>query len=80
MRSIALFSTSAAFGPLYASLLLGERVSPIQAGGGLLMALGVILIARREVGRVRRPELSPTRLIPGTAFGEPQGEEGARRP
>ncbi len=70
MRSIALFSTSAAFGALYAFLLLGERVSPIQVGGGLLMALGVILIARREVGRVRRPELSPTPLIPGTAFGE----------
>ncbi len=79
MRSIAFFATSAGFGPLYAFLLLGERVSPIQVAGALLMALGVVLIARREIARVEPSQISPATSIPGTASGESLVGEGGRR-
>jgi drug/metabolite transporter (DMT)-like permease len=51
VRAILVFSISTLLGPLFAFLILGESVSPIQVVGGALILSGVYLIQRSEVSQ-----------------------------
>jgi len=51
VRTILVFSTSSILGPLFAFVVLGEGISPIQVAGGALILCGVYLIQRSEVAQ-----------------------------
>jgi len=48
VRTILVFSASSILGPVFAFVVLGEGISPIQVAGGALILGGVYLIQRSE--------------------------------
>lgn len=61
VRTILVFSTSSILGPLFAFVVLGESVSPVQVVGGVLILSGVYLIQRSEAPNSVAP---PNSLAP----------------
>jgi len=49
VRAILVFSASSIIGPLFAFIVLGETITPVQVAGGALILSGVYLIQRSEV-------------------------------
>jgi drug/metabolite transporter (DMT)-like permease len=60
-------------GVAVAALFLGERVTPVQVGGGLLILTGVWLATRQQAGVTARPDTGTT---PGTSPARPSMDRG----
>jgi drug/metabolite transporter (DMT)-like permease len=51
VRAILVFSASSIMGPLFAFIVLGETITPVQVAGGALILSGVYLIQRSEASQ-----------------------------
>jgi drug/metabolite transporter (DMT)-like permease len=53
-RAATLSTVEPLFTVVFAAIVLGERLSPLQLGGGLVILLGVLIVIRE-----RAPEAAP---------------------